>query len=245
MMLSGPTLELVIDSPFPCIEKDDTMSPADFRPISLVHSVAKILTKVLANRLAPHLATLVSPCQSAVIKGRNIQDNFQYIQGAVNHFHCSKTPMLFLKLDIAKAFDSIRWEYMLEVMQRLGFGQRWRDLICVIWANTTSRIILNGIPGRPIKHRRGLRQRDPLSLMLFILPMDPLQRLLDRATDQGLLSPIGADPIRMRTSLYADDGALFLRPTVQDITNVQHLLNAFSNATGLNTNMQKSTMFMI
>jgi hypothetical protein len=153
--------------------------------------------------------------------------------------------MLFLKLDIAKAFDSIRWEYMLEVMQRLGFGQRWRDLICVIWANTTSRIILNGIPGRPIKHRRGLRQRDPLSLMLFILPMDPLQRLLDRATDQGLLSPIGADPIRMRTSLYADDGALFLRPTVQDITNVQHLLNAFSNATGLNTNMQKSTMFMI
>jgi hypothetical protein len=75
--------------------------------------------------------------------------------------------------------------------------------------------------------------------------MDPLQRLLDRATDQGLLSPIGVDPIRMRTSLYADDGALFLRPTVQDITNVQHLLNAFSNATGLNTNMQKSTMFMI
>jgi mannosylglycoprotein endo-beta-mannosidase len=103
-------------------KKEDIVCPTDFRPISLMHSVAKILTKILANKLAPHLSSLVSPCQSAFIKGRSIQDNFQYIQGAVNHFHCSKTPMLFLKLDIAKAFDSVRWEYMLEVMQRLGFG---------------------------------------------------------------------------------------------------------------------------
>jgi hypothetical protein len=128
--------------------------------------------------------------------------------------------MIFLKLDIAKAFDSVRWEYMLEVMQHLGFGQRWRDLICLLWANTSSRILLNGIPGRPIKHRRGLRQGDPLSPMLIILTMDPLQKLLDRATDHGLLSPVGADPIKMRISLYADDAALFVRPTVQDLTNV-------------------------
>jgi hypothetical protein len=56
--------------------------------------------------------------------------------------------------------------------------------------------------------------------MLFILAMDPLQKLLDKATGQGLLATIGADPIRMRTSLYADDAALFIRPMVQDITNM-------------------------
>ena len=137
-------------------KKDFALTPADFRPISLMHSIAKLVTKLLANRLAPTLHQIVSPSQSAFIKGRSIQDNFQYVQGAVNHFHNSNTPMLFLKLDIQKAFDSVRWEYMLELLQHLGFGQRWRDLLSILWGTTSSRILLNGVPGRPIHHRRGL-----------------------------------------------------------------------------------------
>jgi hypothetical protein len=60
--------------------------------------------------------------------------------------------MLLLKLDIVKAFDSVRWEYLIELMEQLGFGQRWRDLASLIWSTTTSRIMLNGQPVRPIKH---------------------------------------------------------------------------------------------
>jgi hypothetical protein len=75
--------------------------------------------------------------------------------------------------------------------------------------------------------------------------MDHLQKLLDKATDHGSLSPIGAGPIKMRTSLYADDATLFIRPTVQDITNVQQILAAFGEASGLYTNLQKSAMYMI
>jgi hypothetical protein len=108
----------------------------------------------MANHLAPHLDKLVSPSQSAFIKGRSIHDNFRYIQGAVKHFHCSKTPMLLLKLDIEKAFDSVTWEYILELMVQLGFGQRWRDVIALLWKTTSSRILFNGVAGRPIYHRR-------------------------------------------------------------------------------------------
>jgi len=74
--------------------------------------MAKIMGKLLANRLSPHLNNLVSHSQTVFIKGRSILDNFQYVQGAVNHFHHSKMPMLFLKLDVTKAFDSIRWDYI-------------------------------------------------------------------------------------------------------------------------------------
>jgi hypothetical protein len=66
------------------------------------------------------------------IKGRSIQDNFQYVKRDVNHFHIAKTPMLLVKLDIAKSFDSVRWEYFLEVMQQLGFGPTWRDMMALI-----------------------------------------------------------------------------------------------------------------
>jgi hypothetical protein len=153
--------------------------------------------------------------------------------------------MLLLKLDIAKAFDSVRWEYLLEVMQQVEFGQRWRDLIALIWSTTTSRILLNGEPGTPIKHGRGLCQGDPLSPIIFILAMDPLQRRLDIATRQGLLHPIGADPIKVRTNLYADDAMLFLRPIASDVSNLQRLPNEFGTATGLCTNVQKSKIFLI
>jgi hypothetical protein len=76
--------------------------------------------------------------------------------------------------------------------------------------------------------------------MLFILALDPLQKMLDMATQQGLLTPIGADPINMRTSLYTDDTMLFLRLIASDVTNLQQLLHHFGMATGLCTNIQES-----
>jgi hypothetical protein len=65
--------------------------------------------------------------------------------------------MLLLKLDIAKAFDNVRWEYRLELMEQLGFGQRWKDIMALIWSTTLPRITLNGQPGCPIQHFHGLR----------------------------------------------------------------------------------------
>jgi hypothetical protein len=153
--------------------------------------------------------------------------------------------MLLLKLDITNAFDSVRWEYLLEVMKHVGFGQRWRDMMALIWSTTTSRILLNGEPGRPIKHAKGLRQRDLLSPMLFIMAMDPLQKLLDMVTQEGLLTPIGSAPIKMRTSLYTDDVMLFVRPIAMDISNLQHLLHQFGVATGSCTNIEKSEIYHI
>jgi hypothetical protein len=81
--------------------------------------------------------------------------------------------------------------------------------------------------------------------MLFILAMDPLQKLLDMATQEGLLNPIGTDPIKMRTSLYAEDAMLFLRPIASDVSNLQHLLTQFGTATGLCTNIQKSEIYQV
>jgi hypothetical protein len=126
-----------------------------------------------------------------------------------------------LKLEITKDFDNLRWEYLLELMENIGFGPRWRDMLALIWSTTTSRVLLNGEPGRPIKHARGLRQGDPLSPLLFILVMDPLHKLLDIATQQDYLTPIGADPIKLRTRLYADDAMVFIRRDAGEFSTIE------------------------
>jgi hypothetical protein len=92
-----------------------------------------------------------------------IAKNLLRVQGIAKELHKKKTLMLFIKLDIAKAFDSISWAILLEVLERLGFRARWRDWISLAVSSSSSRILLNGIPGWPIKHERGLKQWDPIS----------------------------------------------------------------------------------
>lgn len=93
--------------------------------------------------------------------------------------------------------------------------------------SSSTAVLLNGSRGSWFKHYTGLRQGDPLSPMFFILTMEPLQRLLDRATSDELLSPINNRAARMRTSLYADDAAIFLNPIKEEVTTVTEILDIF------------------
>lgn len=223
-------------------KKDGPEGIADYRPISLIHGFAKLVSKLLAARLAPHLNQLISPCQSAFIKGRSIHDNFMYVRNLARRLHRNKTPTLFLKLDISKAFDSVRWDYLLTLLQKRGFPPKWCSWLAATLASSTSRVLLNGCPLDPIAHRRGLRQGDPLSPLLFILAIDPLHSLLAEATDRGLLSKVSNRNVRFRASMYADDAAIFLKPTTKDVRNMQQLLLFFGDATGLCTNLQKTSV---
>ena len=102
-------------------KKEEADSISDFKPINLIHAFAKIVSKILALWLASKMQELISTCQSAFIKGRNIYANFLYVRNVAQCFHRNKTPSLLLKLDISKACDSVRWDYLLSLMQHRGF----------------------------------------------------------------------------------------------------------------------------
>jgi hypothetical protein len=82
---------------------------------------------MMANRLTPELGKLVSCTQNAFIKKRSMHDNFLHVQQLIKELHRKKVPALFVKLDVSKAFDSVNWSYLLEVLTFLGFGVRWRN----------------------------------------------------------------------------------------------------------------------
>jgi hypothetical protein len=226
-------------------KKTDAVEVKDFRPISLIHSFAKLVTKIMANRLAPLLPNLVSANQSAFVRERNIHDNFILVQQMVKSLNRTKEAHILLKLDISKAFDSVSWSFLLEVLHRLGFGQCWCDLICLILSTSSTQVLVNGEPGETIVHRRGLRQGDPLSPMLFILVMDVLNSLIKYSTIKELLQPVAIHQGRHRVFFYADDVVVFLSPHRTDLRTIRHLLDMFGHASGLRTNLSKSLVSSI
>jgi hypothetical protein len=217
----------------------------DYRPISLIHIFTKIISKILANRLSPELHHLISTNQTAFIKKRCIHNNFMYMQQVIKELHKRKIPALFIKLDISRAFDSVNWLYLLDIMSFIGFGQRWRNWISSLWCTASSNYLLNGEPGRKILHCRGVRQGDPLSPMFFLLAMEPLHRLFQKARQCGLLGNLSQNYLRFRTSLYADDASIFIQPSPQEFRVSISILHFFAEASGLTTNLSKTEVFPI
>ena len=163
----------------------------------------------------------------------------------IQELHRLKIPALFLKLDIAKVFDSVRWDYLMEVLEHMGFGAKWRGWISTLLSTASTSVLLNGVRGKWFKHRVGLRPGDPLSPMLFILAMEPLQRLFDIATQEGTLTRFSQRSAKLRLSLFADDAAIFLKPVKEDVQETLQLLTSFGTASGLLTNIQKSAVYPI
>lgn len=219
--------------------------PKEFRPISLIHSFTKLLSKVLAIRLASYIDTLISTAQSAFIKKRCIQDNFMYVRGLARHYHRTRTPACLIKLDITKAFDSVSWEYLLDLLGRRGFPNSWINWLAALLRTSSSHIMLNGCPGDNFRHLRGLRQGDPLSPYLFILAIDVLNNIFDMATQLGHLSKLKGRQANLRISMYADDAVIFTNPRREDIACIMDIMKAFGETTGLKINIQKSTIASI
>jgi hypothetical protein len=133
----------------------------DYQPIALIHLVSKLFTKVLSNRLAPKLASLIHPTQSAFIKGHVIQDSFRYVHSVAMMLHVHNKPSLLLKVDIACAFDSVAWSFLLEIMQHIGFPQRWRDWTSTLLSSASTHVCLNGAQGTRICHAQASAKVTP------------------------------------------------------------------------------------
>ena len=144
-------------------KRADAHQLSDYRPICLIHLVAKIFAKVLSLRLAPRLDVLVSRNQNAFIQGRSLHDNFILVKQSLRMLHQLGAPRIMLKLDLTRAFDTISWPFLFEVLRQYGFGDRFMEWLAILLSTASTRVLLNGEPGPPIWHRVGLRQGDPVS----------------------------------------------------------------------------------
>lgn len=152
------------------------------------------------------MKSLISVNQSAFIEGRSMHGNFLFVRNNARRYHRMKRPVLVFNLDIMKAFDSIRWDYLMALLQQHGFPPRWRKWVGALLSTSTSQVVLIGIPGHRIQHGKGLWQGDPLSALLFILALTHCkvssERLLSWARSQSSkVEQLAFEPLCMRLTL--------------------------------------------
>ncbi|GJV58236.1 RNA-directed DNA polymerase, eukaryota [Tanacetum coccineum] len=215
----------------------------DFRPISLIGSVYKVVTKVLANRLAPVIADLISDTQSAFVAGRQILDG-PFILDEILHWCKRKNKKaMFFKVDFAKAYDSVRWDYLLEVLEAFGFGRTWCNWIRGTLTSAKASILINGSPSKEYSCHRGLKQGDPLAPYLFILIMESLHLSFNRVVDEGLFKGIQLPgSLSLSHLFYADDAMFIGEWSNENLSGIINILKSFFLASGLQINILKSQL---
>jgi hypothetical protein len=187
------------------------------------------------------MPNIVGSHQSAFIKGRCLHDNYMLVHAMARRLHSSRNPAVMLKLDITKAFDTVDWAFLLEVMRHVGFGQKWIAWVAGLLASSSTRVLVNGIPGEVIYNKCGLRQGDPFSPLLFVIIMGVLHALLQHAASAGVLTPLAPSGMHNRTSIFADDVVIFIKPDLISLRACNLLLHDFGVASGLRTNRAKSS----
>jgi len=207
----------------------------------------KLVSKVLANRLKQVLPDVISPSQSAFVPGRLISDNI-LIAYEITHYmrrkKKGKTSYAAVKLDMSKAYDRVEWSFLKQMMVKLGFNQRWVELIMICVSSVTYRVRVNGDLTESFVPERGLRQGDPLSPYLFLLCAEGFSSLLKKAEDDGSIKGVTICHNAPSVShlLFADDSLIVFRANGEDAQQLQSLLQVYEQCSGQKINKDKTAV---
>ncbi|XP_074271392.1 uncharacterized protein LOC141595329 [Silene latifolia] len=186
-------------------------SVTDFRPIACCNTIYKCIAKLLCARLGKVLPDIVDCSQGGFIQGRNIVENVLICQDLVRLYRRkSASPRCLVKIDLRKAYDSVEWDFLHQMLLALKFPQKFIDLVMVCVTSTSYSLSLNGNTFGYFHGSRGLRQGDPLSPLLFTLCMEYLSRVLKVVGQQPdfHFHPL-CGAIQLNHLLFADDLLLF------------------------------------
>ncbi|XP_057810311.1 uncharacterized protein LOC131024792 [Salvia miltiorrhiza] len=225
-------------------KKQEAGSIEEFRPISLISSLYKIIAKILARRLKEVMGSIISDNQSAFICGRFILDGVVILNELINEAKKKRLGRIFFKIDFAKAYDSIEWDFIDAMMELLNFDPQWRKWINGCLSSASANVLVNGSPSGEFSMERGLRQGDPMSPFLFLIAAEGLHSLIQKATSKQLLFPaeVGSENVLISHLQYADDTIFILNGSERNAAVVKNILHLFQFVSGLKVNYEKSNL---
>ncbi|GKA76737.1 ribonuclease H-like domain-containing protein [Tanacetum coccineum] len=184
-------------------KKCDLLGFSDYRPISLIGCVYKVVSKILTLRLAKVISFIIGPNQMAFLAGRQILDGCLIANEIIRMEKIENHNLLLFKVDFEKAFDCVNWRFLHDIMRQIEF-----------------------------KMERGLRQGDSLSPFLFLLVAEALQVSITEACNKCFYKGVYRSEDGLNVSLlqYADDALFFGKWSRSNARNLILILKCFEEA---------------
>ena len=198
-----------------------------------------------ADRIKVVLHDLIDPVQSAFVLGRRIADYIFLSQELMRGYHrSSPSPRCALKVDIMKAYDNVRWEFVLDVLSAMGFPPNIILWIKACMTSPTYTICINGSLHGYFRGERGLRQGDPMSPYLFVIVMEILSRILaEKASHPDFKFHWRCEKTKIVNLCFADDLMIFYKGDVFTVQSIKTGLEEFESLSGLSPSPNKSHIF--
>ncbi|GKD76601.1 putative RNA-directed DNA polymerase, eukaryota, reverse transcriptase zinc-binding domain protein [Tanacetum coccineum] len=137
-------------------EKSDPQGFLDYQLISLIGCVYKVLSKILALRLAKVISSIIGPNQIAFLSGRQILDGVLIANEIIQMANIEDHKLLLFKVDFEKAFDRVCWSFLRDIMVQMGFGVKWLMWMNSCLSSVLISVLLNGAPSKEFKMERGI-----------------------------------------------------------------------------------------
>lgn len=219
-------------------KKGDLTLIKNWRPVALLCSEYKLISKCLANRLNKIMHRIIHKDQSYCIKDRCITDNLHLVRDVIDYALENNVDIGILSLDQEKAFDRVDHQFLFKVLKAFGFGDKFVSLIKLLYNNATCMIKMAGGLSVPVKVQRGIRQGCPLSGQLYSLVIEPLLcKLREKLT--GLQTNVLNCNDCVKISAYADDITVVLR-NGYDVQVLKDILLSYGKASSAKVNWDKS-----
>ncbi|VFQ83814.1 unnamed protein product [Cuscuta campestris] len=224
---------------------EDPKGFGDYRPISLSSFMSKINTKILATRLATLLPKFISEEQTGFQKNKGVEEQILLAEEMVHMLDKEvRGDNCIVKLDMAKAFDRVEWSYLIKILDKLGFNLHSQKLLMANLVGTHLSILINGTPAGFFQMKRGVKQGDPLSPLLFFINSEGFTRMINlhmKSTYLGSYNT-GNHPLISHLA-FADDLVVFLNGDTRNLKKFRRILEDYQKGSGQQVNLNKSSFY--
>ncbi len=222
-------------------KKGEASRLANWRPLSLINTDAKLFTKLLTHRLRPCMTTLTGEYQTGFTAGRHIADNGLSLLSLQNYCKDRSKGHVGIMLDQEKAYDRVHPAYLKAVLTHFRFPRAFVRCITLLFFSTEITLNINGYASSEFTQARGLRQGDPLSPLLFNLAFEPLLAYIQNARElRGIIIPGREAAIKL--SAFADDLLIYLA-SLAEWQWLEEALRLYGRASNAKVNLAKTVAF--
>ena len=219
----------------------DVRHLSNWRPISVLNTDYKILTKLYALRLQTVLGDIINPDQVGYLKGRFIGENIRTIKDIMDYTQHFKISGLIALMDFQKAFDTVSWSFLIKCLNSFNFGDKFISIVKMLYSDIESCVTNNGKSSTFFRLHRGIRQGCCLSALLFIIVVELLAISIRASND---IKGLTINNFTYKISQLADDTTLFIKDQ-SSLKYAFDLIERFGFCSGLKLNKSKTELIAL